>query len=66
VYDYIGLPDDESYVWRPVMRGIIMAESLFNGDIDLNQIALCNESIDVEQENAWRLQKAQEDENVRK
>lgn len=39
---------------RPVLRGMLRAESLMNGDVDLAFIGLLNEALDVEQENSYR------------
>jgi hypothetical protein len=47
---------DEDWLFRPVMRGMIRAESLIDATVDLEYIAILNEAIDVEQENMWRAQ----------
>lgn len=39
---------------RPVLRGLVKAESLLDGTVDLAFIALLNEALDVEQENTHR------------
>lgn len=39
---------------RPVLRGLLKAESLLDPSIDLAFIALLNEALDVEQENIHR------------
>lgn len=43
---------------RPVLRGLIKGESLLDGSVDLNYVALLNEALDVEAENRHRLEKA--------
>lgn len=49
---------EEDWLMRPVLRGLIRAESLLDGSIDLEFIALLNEALDVETENRLRLEKA--------
>jgi hypothetical protein len=49
---------EEDWVMRPVLRNLIRAESLLDGSVDLNYIALLNEALDVEAENRYRLEKA--------
>lgn len=46
--------EHEDWLFRPVLRGLIKAESLLNGTVDLAFIGLLNEAIDVEQENTYR------------
>lgn len=43
---------------RPVLRGLCRLESLKDGSLDLCDIALLNDAIDVQDENAWRSQEA--------
>ncbi|MBB4017384.1 hypothetical protein GGR16_002413 [Chelatococcus caeni] len=43
---------------RPVMRGLCRFESLKDGTLDLCDLALMNEAIDVQDENAYRAQEA--------
>lgn len=50
--------EDEDWAFRPVMRGMLRAESLVDGSVDLAFLALCNEAIDVEAENQHRMNKA--------
>lgn len=47
-------------VFRPVLRGMLKAESLLDGSVDLAFIALLNEALDVEQENSIRVRQAEE------
>lgn len=48
------MADGEDWIFRPVMRGMLKAESLVDGSVDLAFVALCNEAIDVEMENQFR------------
>lgn len=50
--------DGEDWLLRPVMRGLCRYESLLDGTLNLNDIALMNEGIDVEQENTMRARDA--------
>lgn len=53
------MPDSDEFLLRPVMRGLIKYESLLvPGMLSLEDIALLNEAIAVEQENAYRAQEA--------
>lgn len=52
------MEDGEDWLFRPVARGMLRAESLNDGTVDLDFIALCNEAIDVENENAYRRDQA--------
>lgn len=53
----LAMADEEDWLFRPVLRGLISGESLINGTVDLEYIALLNEAIDVEQENTLRARK---------
>ena len=44
---------------RPVMRGLCRYESLINGSLDLVDIAIMNEAIAAEDENAARFRETQ-------
>lgn len=55
------MADGEDWLFRPVLRGLIKAESLLDGTLDLEFVALLNEAIDVEQENQFRARKAVSD-----
>ena len=50
------MAEQEDWLMRPVMRGMLSAESLVNGKVDLAFVALLNEAIDVENENTHRMQ----------
>lgn len=49
--------ENEDWLMRPVLRGMLRAESLVNGDVDLAFIGILNEALDVEQENTYRASK---------
>lgn len=50
--------EGEDWLFRPVMHRMFTADKLTDCSIDLAFIALCNEAIDVENENRYRVQKA--------
>jgi len=50
----------EDWLFMPVMKGMITADKLLDGTVDLDFIALLNEAIQVEQENVYRARMAQE------
>lgn len=54
------LPDGESWLLRPVLAGVIKAESLVDGTIDLAYVALLNDGLDAKNENEARASKALE------
>lgn len=43
---------------RPVVRGLCQYESLINGELDLNDVALMNDALAVLDENERRMQEA--------
>lgn len=49
---------EEDWLLRPVLHNLIRGESLLDGTVDLEYIALLNEALDVDAENKLRLQKA--------
>ena len=49
--------EEEDWLFRPVLRQMIKAESLLDGTVDLAYIALLNEVLDIEQENNTRTQR---------
>ncbi len=49
--------EEEDWLFRPVLRGLIKGESLIDRAVDLEYVALLNEVIDVEIENTARAQK---------
>lgn len=51
--------DEEDWLFRPVVRGVLKAESLLDGSVDLAFVALLNEALDVEQENNYRRERAE-------
>ena len=54
------MAEDEDWVFRPVLAGLIKGESLVDGSVDLAYIALLNEALDVQQENQFRARKAEQ------
>lgn len=48
------MADSEDWLFRPVLRGMLRGESLIDGTVNLAFVALCNEALDVEQENQLR------------
>lgn len=56
--EYLGMVGEEDWLFRPVLRQLVRAESLLDGSVDLEYIALLNEAIDVEDENRRRFEKA--------
>lgn len=53
------MADSEDWLFRPVFRGLLKAESLVDGSVDLEYVALLNEAIDVENENTHRRNKVE-------
>lgn len=49
------MPDGLDWLWRPVARKMMRAESLDDPTISLDLVAECNEMIDVLDENEFRL-----------
>jgi len=45
------LPSGEDWLLRPVLRGMIKYESLMDGTLDIEDIALLNDALDVQDEN---------------
>jgi hypothetical protein len=55
------MPDDEDYLMRPVISGMLRLESLLDGSVDLEHIAWANEALSVQAENERRYREAMED-----
>ena len=45
---------------RPVLRGVFRMESLYDGTLDLEAVALANDALDVSDENDRRYREAME------
>jgi hypothetical protein len=45
----------EDWLYRPILRGHIKAESLYDGSLDLLAFAKMNEALDVQAENDRRM-----------
>ena len=48
----------EDWLLRPVLAGLCKFESIVNGTLDLEAIAVLNDALDVQTENTERLQRA--------
>lgn len=48
------MPDGMDYLMRPVLRGMCRFEALKDGTLTLADIALCNDALDVMDENQYR------------
>ena len=57
-YAPVQMLTEEDWLFRPVMRGMIRAESLIDGVVDLAFIAVLNDACDVEDENNRRARDA--------
>ena len=55
--EFVKMGDDEDWLLRPVLRGLIKYESLKDGSLDLADVGLLNEALDVEAENEYRASK---------
>lgn len=54
----MSLPDGEDWLLRPVLRGCCRYESLIDGTMGLEDIALLNDALDVQDENEHRYHEA--------
>jgi hypothetical protein len=45
----------EDWLYRPLLRGLFKAESLYDGSLDLLAVAKLNEVLDVQAENEYRM-----------
>lgn len=61
----VSLPDHMDYLMRPVLEGMCRMESLYDGTLSLDQVALMNDALDVKAENMRRQQQAMEAANGR-
>jgi len=52
------LPNGEDWLLRPVMRGLCKYESLIDGTISIDDVALLNDALDVQEENTERIKEA--------
>lgn len=48
---WASLPGGEDWLLRPVVKGMCRYESMKNGDLDLEDVALMNDALDVVAEN---------------
>ena len=56
------MPDGLDYLLRPVLRGLCKYESLIDCTLNLADIAMMNDAIRVQDENAYRVQEASKNE----
>lgn len=54
------MPDGMNWLMRPVVRNMMRIESLIDGSVDLLHVALCNDALDVQDENEARMHAALE------
>jgi len=52
------LPDGEDWLLRPVLRGLCKYESLIDCSLSLEDLALLNDALDVQEENELRYREA--------
>jgi hypothetical protein len=55
------MASEEDWLMRPVLRGMCKLESLLDGALSLEDIAMANEALDALDENEHRLRRAMED-----
>lgn len=55
------MPDDEGWLYRPMMRGLCKYESLLDGSIGMVDLAVMNDLIDVQDENDARARRSSEE-----
>ena len=60
VFDAVEMPDGESWLWRPVLRGVFKGEGLYDGTLRIEHIAKANDALDVNEENEARARKEME------
>jgi hypothetical protein len=50
------MPEDESWLWRPVVEGLCKYESIIDGTLDLGDIKTMHNILDVRAENQRQVQ----------
>lgn len=55
---WAAMSTGEDWLFRPVLAGLLKAESLLSTEIDLNYVADLNEALDVQAENQRRFDRA--------
>jgi hypothetical protein len=55
------MADGEDYLMAPVLAGMMRLESLIDGTLDLEHVALANAALEVRAENERRVREAQEE-----
>lgn len=56
----MSLPTGEDWLLRPALRGVCRYESLIDGTLSLEDVALMNDALDVQDENERRYMAAAE------
>lgn len=56
--ELVAMVNEEDWLWRPVIRGMIRAEALIDPKVSLDFIADCNDALDVQDENDYRIMEA--------
>ena len=59
-YTPVTMPGNEAWLFRPVLRGLCKAESLYDGTLRIEHLAKLNDAIAVEEENQQRMRRALE------
>lgn len=59
-FEPVEMPDGESWLWRPVLRGVFRGEGLYDGSLRIEHIAKANDALDCDAENDARARKAME------
>lgn len=50
--------EEEDVLFRPIAHGMYKLESLLDGTVTLEMVMLCNEYLDVQAENRFRVEEA--------
>ena len=58
--EWVTMPDNEDWLYRPVVEGLCKYESLKDGSLSLEDVAKMNDALDVKYENESRYRKANE------
>ena len=66
VFDPVQMNGGEDWLWRPVLRGLCKAESLYDGVLRIEIVAKMNDALDVLDENEARARKAAENQRPKR
>ena len=61
---WVTLPDGQDWLMRPVLRGLCRYEGLKDGTLSLEDVALMNDALTVQEENERRFMAAKEKERA--